>query len=59
MAVLFVPFALFILFIFNAMTYRFCTKAEMSNERQIKVFRTINVSITILLISSYLEVLYT
>ncbi|MBO8156179.1 MAG: hypothetical protein H0Z32_06965 [Bacillaceae bacterium] len=58
MAVFFVPFAVVILFIFNSLTYRFCMKAEMSYERQLKVFRTINVSITILLISSYLEVLY-
>ncbi|MCP8615499.1 hypothetical protein [Salirhabdus salicampi] len=59
MALIYVPFAIFILFIFNSLTYSFCLKGELSNERQSKVFRMINVSITILLISSYLEVLHT
>lgn len=55
----FVPFALFILFLFNSLTYRLCLQTEMSNEKQPNVFRTINVLITILLISSYIEIIYT
>ncbi|WP_138419782.1 hypothetical protein [Aquibacillus sediminis] len=59
MAIIFAIFALFVLFIFNSLTYRLCLRTEMSQERQPNVFRTINILITILLISSYVEVLYT
>ncbi|MBB6454668.1 hypothetical protein HNQ94_003157 [Salirhabdus euzebyi] len=59
MELFYVPFAVFILFIFNSLTHSFCLKSEMSNERSHRMFRTINVSITILLISSYMKVLYT
>lgn len=59
MAIVFVLFALFILFLFNSLTYRLCLQTEMSKERQPNVFRTINILITILLISSYVEVLFT
>ncbi|MBM7571447.1 hypothetical protein [Aquibacillus albus] len=59
MAIVFVLFALFILFLFNSLTYRLCVAAEMSKERQPNVYRTINILITILLISSYIEVQYT
>ncbi|KGP72259.1 hypothetical protein GLW08_06285 [Pontibacillus yanchengensis] len=59
MTVFFVPFALLILFMFNSLTHSLCLKTEMATEKQPKVFRTINILITILLISSYVEVLYT
>ncbi|GGD23874.1 hypothetical protein N780_07370 [Pontibacillus chungwhensis BH030062] len=59
MSVFFVPFALFILFVFNSLTHSLCLKTEMAVEKQPKVFRTINILITILLISSYVEILYT
>ncbi|WP_186579170.1 hypothetical protein [Aquibacillus kalidii] len=59
MAIVFVLFSLFILFLFNTLTHRLCLQTEMSKERQPNVFRTINILITILLISSYIEVLYT
>ncbi|MDL4842753.1 hypothetical protein [Aquibacillus rhizosphaerae] len=59
MAIVFVPFALFILFAFNSLTHRLCLQTEMSKERQPNVFRTINILITILLISSYIEVSFT
>ncbi|GGM25509.1 hypothetical protein GCM10011351_09000 [Paraliobacillus quinghaiensis] len=59
MITFFVPFALFVLFLFNTLTNRLCLQTEMSKERQPNVFRTINVLITILLISSYIEIIYT
>ncbi|WHY78899.1 hypothetical protein QNH20_07145 [Neobacillus sp. WH10] len=55
----FIVFAIFILFYVNKMTYSLCIQKEIPEENQHKVFRTINVLITILLISSYVEILYT
>jgi hypothetical protein len=59
MIVLYLPFALFILFFINNLTNTLCIQKEIPEERQVKVFRTINILITILLISSYVEVLFT
>ncbi|MGN8644679.1 hypothetical protein ACTNEO_01165 [Gracilibacillus sp. HCP3S3_G5_1] len=59
MLFIFVIFALFTLFIFNSLTMRLCLQTEMSQEKQPNVFRTINILITILLVSSYVEVIYT
>ncbi|WP_226038020.1 hypothetical protein [Aquibacillus saliphilus] len=59
MAIIFGFFALFVLFSFNSLTLKLCLQTEMSQERQPNVFRTINILITILLISSYVEVLFT
>ncbi len=56
---IFIVFAIFILFYVNKLTTSLCIQKEIPEERQHKVFRTINVLITILLISSYLEILYT
>lgn len=58
MVIIFTLFALFILWIFNSLTHKLCLRTNMSQERQPTVFRTINISITILLISSYYEVLF-
>lgn len=58
MAIIFALFALSMYFLFNSLTYKLCVKTEMNQERQYRVYRTINVSITILLISSYVEALY-
>ncbi|MFC5713567.1 hypothetical protein ACFPU1_12310 [Thalassorhabdus alkalitolerans] len=55
--VFFVIFALFYLFVINSMTNALCTQKEISEERQPKVFRTINVLITILLTSTYVRML--
>lgn len=41
------------------MTNSLCQQKEIPEERQPKVFRTINVLITILLLSSYVEILFT
>ncbi|KAB8139029.1 hypothetical protein F9U64_02200 [Gracilibacillus oryzae] len=59
MLLVFAVFSIFVLFIFNSLTYRLCMQTEMGEEKQPNVFRTINVLITILLISSYVEVIYT
>ncbi|RCW69660.1 hypothetical protein [Saliterribacillus persicus] len=59
MAILFSLFSLFILFVFNSLTYKLCVQTEMSQEKQPNVFRTINILILILLISSYVEIIYT
>ncbi|WP_254434279.1 hypothetical protein [Halobacillus sp. Marseille-Q1614] len=57
MAILFLVYGLIVLFIFNSLTHSLCEKTKMSTEKQSKVFRTINVLITILLISSYVDVI--
>ncbi|MCP3026756.1 hypothetical protein [Halobacillus sp. A5] len=56
MAILFVIYGLIVLFIFNSLTHSLCLKTKMSTEKQLKVFRTINILITILLITSYVDV---
>nr|WP_078548955.1 hypothetical protein [Litchfieldia alkalitelluris] len=58
MMLLYIPFAVFILFKINDMTNKLCVQKEIPEERQHKVFRTINILITILLISSYVEILF-
>jgi heme/copper-type cytochrome/quinol oxidase subunit 3 len=55
---IFIIFAVFILFYINKMTSSICLQKEIPEERQPKVFRTINILITILLISSFVEILY-
>ena len=55
----FIVFAIFVLFYVNKMTNSLCIQKEIPEERQPKVFQTINVLITILLVSSYLEILFT
>ncbi|MBB5325365.1 hypothetical protein HNQ34_002465 [Anoxybacillus tepidamans] len=59
MAVYFIPLAIVILFSINQLTNTLCVQREIPEEKQPTVFRTINVLITILLISSYFEVLFT
>ncbi|GIN19293.1 MULTISPECIES: hypothetical protein [Siminovitchia] len=59
MPALFIIFAIFILYIFNNLTYSLCVQREIPEERHPKIFRTINILITILLFSSYIEILYT
>ncbi|MCM3674992.1 hypothetical protein [Peribacillus simplex] len=55
----FIIFAILILFNINRMTNSLCIQKEIAEDRQPKVFRTINVLITIMLLSSYIEILYT
>ncbi|MCA1059615.1 hypothetical protein LCL96_11725 [Rossellomorea aquimaris] len=56
---MFLVLAVFILFYINKMTNALCLQKEIPEERQPKVFRTINILITILLVSSYIEILFT
>lgn len=53
-----VLFSVFYLFQINRMTYTLCVRREIPEENQPKVFRTINILITILLVSFYIEILY-
>ncbi|WP_071315944.1 hypothetical protein AWH56_26460 [Anaerobacillus isosaccharinicus] len=59
MLIFYFPFALFILFMINSMTNTLCLQKEIPEDKQPKVFRTINVLITILLTSSYIKILFT
>ncbi|MFD2681044.1 hypothetical protein [Bacillus seohaeanensis] len=56
---MFIIFSVFILYFINKMTNALCLQKEIPEERVPKVFRTINILITILLVSSYVEILYT
>lgn len=40
------------------MTYALCMRREIPEENQPKIFRTINILITILLVSFYVEILF-
>lgn len=59
MVSIFIIFAILILYYVNKMTHSLCIQKDIPEERQHKVFRTINVLITILLVSSYMEILFT
>ncbi|OKO89304.1 hypothetical protein FP515_03690 [Geobacillus thermoleovorans] len=59
MTLYFIPLAAMILFLVNQFTHLLCAQRDIPEEHQPAVFRTINVLITILLISSYFEVLFT
>ncbi|MGZ0084678.1 hypothetical protein ACWNXI_03605 [Caldibacillus thermoamylovorans] len=55
----FIPLAVIVLFFVNRFTYLLCAQRDIPEEQQPAVFRTINVLTTMLLISSYMEVLFT
>ncbi|MHC0036800.1 hypothetical protein [Pseudoneobacillus sp. C159] len=55
---LYIIFAVLILFYINKLTNALCIQKEIPEEKQPKVFQTINILVTILLISSYIEILY-
>ena len=54
-----VLFSVFYLFQINRLTYALCMRREIPEEKQPKIFRTINILITILLVSLYIEVTFT
>ena len=54
----FILFAVIFLYNINKMTNSLCLQKEIPEDRQPKVFRTINILITILLVSSFVEILY-
>ncbi|WP_257349439.1 hypothetical protein [Pseudalkalibacillus decolorationis] len=58
LAIYYIVFASLILFVFNSLTNRLCIEKNIPDERQVNVFRWINIMITILLLSSYVDVLY-
>ncbi|HHW39293.1 MAG TPA: hypothetical protein GXX18_19085 [Bacillales bacterium] len=58
MVYLFTVFAVFFLYTINSMTNLMCIQKEIPEDRQPQLYRTINVLITILLISTYIEILY-
>jgi hypothetical protein len=58
MIFIYIIFAVFILFYINQLTNALCIQKEIPIEKQPKVFQIINILITILLISSYIEILY-
>ncbi|WP_408606257.1 hypothetical protein [Bacillus thermotolerans] len=57
--VVFIIFAVIILYNINRMTNILCIQKEIPEEKHPKIFRTINIYITILLVSSYVEILFT
>jgi hypothetical protein len=59
LSAIYFPFALIVLFYANFMTHALCKQKDMSDRHEVRVFRTINVCMTILLISSYMEFMYT
>ncbi|ENQ3105657.1 hypothetical protein SAMN04488168_10346 [Bacillus sp. 491mf] len=56
--IIFIAFALIVLTYTNLMTHSLCQQKQLSDRRQTSVFRFINVCITILLISSYIEIIF-
>ncbi|WP_308315082.1 hypothetical protein [Bacillus sp. M6-12] len=56
MSLFFILFSGAILYNINKMTNILCIQKEIPEDRQPKVFRTINILITILLLSSYVEI---
>ncbi|PGZ94337.1 hypothetical protein COE51_22685 [Bacillus pseudomycoides] len=55
---IFIAFALIVLVYTNLMTHTLCQQKQMSDRSKTSVFRFINVCITILLISSYIEIIF-
>ncbi|MFS0577224.1 hypothetical protein AB1K83_16435 [Sporosarcina sp. 179-K 3D1 HS] len=53
-----VMFSLFYLFQINKMTYALCESREIPEEKQPKIFKTVNVLVTILILSFYVEVFF-
>ncbi len=58
MNAIFAAFALIVLFYINVLTHALCLKKQIADVHSVRVFRFINVCTTILLISSYVEVVY-
>ncbi|MFB6465226.1 hypothetical protein ACE38V_00265 [Cytobacillus sp. Hz8] len=58
-SIFFIMVSFFILYQINSLTNTLCLQKEIPDEKQPKVFRTINILVTILLVSSYFEILFT
>ncbi|MEK5037251.1 MULTISPECIES: hypothetical protein [Sporosarcina] len=50
-------FSLFYLFQINKMTYALCESREIPEEKQPKIYKTVNILVTILILSFYVEIL--
>ncbi|RFA35226.1 hypothetical protein CAI16_08945 [Virgibacillus dokdonensis] len=57
MNIIFLIYGFIIFLIFNSLTHKLCIKMEMEALKQGKMFRVINLMITILLVSSYLRLM--
>ncbi|MGC4377884.1 hypothetical protein WD019_13195 [Fictibacillus sp. Mic-4] len=57
--IIFVILAPFLLLLFNSLTNQLCMKRSIPKETQPDLFRWINVLLTILLISAYIENVFT
>ncbi|GLO65594.1 hypothetical protein AQ616_11045 [Oceanobacillus sp. E9] len=57
MVIFYMVFAFIVLLIFNTLTNAFCIKMELSQKKQLKVYRVINMIMVALLVCSYLRVL--
>lgn len=51
-------FSLFYLYQINKMTFALCQSKEIPEEKQPKIYRTVNILITILILSLYVEVYF-
>ncbi|AXH99891.1 hypothetical protein DV702_09165 [Sporosarcina sp. PTS2304] len=51
-------FSLFYLYQINKMTFALCQSREIPEEKQPKIYRTVNILITILIMSLYVEVFF-
>lgn len=51
-------FSLFYLYQINRMTFALCESREIPEEKQPKVYRTVNILITILILSFFVEVYF-
>ncbi len=51
-------FSLFYLFQINKMTFALCQSKEIPEEKQPKIYRTVNILVTILILSLYVEVFF-
>lgn len=51
-----VIFSLFYLYQINRMTYALCESREIPEEKQTKIYRTVNILISILIFSFFVEV---
>lgn len=49
-------FSLFYLYQINKMTYALCESREIPEEKQPKIYKTVNILVTILILSFYVEV---
>lgn len=56
--VLTVLFSLFYLFQINRMTYALCESREIPEEKQPRIYGTVNILITILILSFFVEVFF-